>query len=70
MKVYSMARDYKHIEVYGKISGWSDEFIKGQQYLAYRQDAPFDTVEITDNGAVVRFQDLEPSMKKLFTITK
>ncbi len=66
MKVYSLAQDYKHIEVYGKLSGWTDELIKGQQYLAHRQDAPFDTVEITDSGAIVRFQDLDASMKKLF----
>lgn len=66
MKVYQIPQDYRHIERYGQLNNWSSDFVKGQQFLAHRMNAPFDTVEVTQDGAVVRFEYLLKEMRKMF----
>ncbi len=69
MRVYQNPIDYQHIQVYGKIQGWTKDFITGQQWLAMHTDAPFDTVEVTTDGVPIRFQDLPPVEKRKFNTT-
>lgn len=66
MKIYQIPQDYQHIKRYGELNNWSSDFVKGQQYLAHRLNAPFDTVEVTQDGAIVRFEYLPKEIRKMF----
>lgn len=57
--------DYQHIKTWGKLQGWTDNLIESQQWLAYRHNAPWDTVELV-NGKAMRFQDLTKAQKEGF----
>lgn len=70
MKTYQIPQDYQHIKRYGELNNWSKEYVDGMQYRAHRINAPFDTVEITPDGAIIRFEYLPKEVRKLFGETK
>ena len=57
--------DYQHIKAWGRIQGWNKDMIAWQQKLAYRHNAPWDTVELIE-GKALRFQDLSKEDKARF----
>lgn len=65
MRHYEHHGDYQHIKKYGMIKGYDENFIKGQQKLAYLINAPYDTVEIVE-GKVILFKDLPAEVRKQF----
>lgn len=66
IREYSIPEDYAHIRSYGQIMGWTKDLIKAMQWRAYRVNAPYDTVELSPEGAIVRFRDLAMDVKKQF----
>lgn len=66
METYEIPQDYKHIERYGELNNWTSDFVKGQQYRAYMANAPFDTVEMTEDGAIIRFEYLPKEIRNMF----
>lgn len=63
-QVYTIPRDYAHIHAYGKHYGWDAAQVKSTQNRAYSINAPYDAVEVTRLGAVIRFRDLSPELRQ------
>jgi len=65
LRAHQLPIDYQHIKVYGKIQGYSDSWVKGQQWVAHRMDAPHDTVSVVD-GTPCLFRNLSITQKREF----
>ena len=62
---YSCPEDYQHIKKYGEIHGYTKEWVQGQQWLAYKLNAQYDTVEIINNIPFL-FRELTITERKVF----
>lgn len=62
---YSCPEDYQHIKKYGEIHEYTKDWIQGQQWLAYINNAPYDTVEIIKHEPLL-FRELPINERKKF----
>ncbi|MCK5603798.1 hypothetical protein KAR91_18060 [Candidatus Pacearchaeota archaeon] len=63
LRQHQLPIDYQHIKIYGAMCGHTPEYVRGQQWLAHKANAPHDTFEITSDQTPLRFRDL-PTIKK------